>query len=257
MYYHVIATLPGDRRKTIPNKTEEQVLTDFVVPYVSQGTIKARWGAKTKSYQVVHMRIYKTPAAWDKKTGQTLEDFIGPKKRNLYNSFEKRAKSSLGVGNWRCFIVMPIQGGKFGSQNEQRIFEEYDTRFEVLESLLGDFDTVGIRIDKEHPLKDIVGRIKEEIQRAHFVIADLTDERPSCYFEAGYAEALGRPTIYVASKESVVRPGQETKIHFDIHLNVNFFTNHQELEEKVRAVIEKNEARLFEKHEETAPLVAE
>ena len=257
MYYHVIATLPGDRRKTIPNKTEEQVLTDIVVPYVSQGTIKARWGAKTKSYQVVHMRIYKTLVAWDKKAGQSLEDFIGPKKRNLYNGFEKRAKSSLGVGNWRCFIVMPIQGEKFGSQNEQRIFKEYDSRFEVLESLLGDFDTVGIRIDKEHPLEDIVSRIKEEIRRAHFIIADLTDERQSCYFEAGYAEAMGRPTIYVASKESVVSPGRETKIHFDIHLNVNFFTNHEELKEKVRAVIEKNETRLFEKHEETAPLVAE
>lgn len=257
MYYHIIATLPGDRRKTIPNKTEEQVLTDFVVPYVSTGTIKARWGAKTKSYQVVHMRIYKTDGAWDKKTKQPLEDFIGQKKRNLFNGFERRAKLSLGVGNWRCFIVMPIQGEKFGSQNEQRIFKEYDERFEAIESLLGDFETVGIRIDKEHPLEDIVGRIKTEIERANFVIADLTDERPSCYFEAGYAEALDRPTIYVASKESVSSPGTPTKIHFDIHMNVNFFSNQTELADKVRNVIEKNRGRLFQKREEAAPLTAD
>lgn len=257
MYYHIIATLPGDRRKSIPNKTEEQVLTDYVVPHVSTGTIKARWGTKTKSYQVVHMRIYKTDNAWDKKSKQPLEDFIGPKKRNLYNSFEKRAKKSLGVGNWRCFIIMPIQGEKFGSQNEQRVYKEYDQRFEAIESLLGDFDTVGIRIDKEHPLEDIVGRIKDEIQRAHFVIADLTDERPSCYFEAGYAEALNRPVIYVASKESVVSPGEPTKIHFDIHMNVNFFTNQQELIDKVNAVIDKNRELLFKKHEEVTLLTAD
>ena len=257
MYYHVIATLPGDRRKSIPNKTEDQVLTDYVVPYVSTSTIKARWGEKTKAYQVVHMRIYKTDVAWDKRTGQPLEDFIGSRKRNLYSGFEKRAKRSLGVGSWRCFIIMPIQGEKFGSQEEQRVFKEYDSRFESLEALLGDFETVGIRIDKEHPLEDIVGRIKDEIRRAHFIVADLTDERPSCYFEAGYAEALGRPTIYVASKESVVRPGQPTKVHFDIHMNVNFFTNQQELVEKVRAVVEKNRVRLFKRHEEAAPLTAD
>ncbi len=256
MYYHIIATLPGDRRKTIPNKTDEQVLTDYVIPHVSTGTIKARWGTKTKSYQVVHMRIFKTENAWDKKTGQQLEDFIGQKKRNLYNSFEKRAKRSIGIGNWRCFIIMPIQGEKFGSQEEQRVFKEYDNRFETLETLLGDYDVVGIRIDKEHPLEDVVGRIKDEIRRAHFVIADLTDERPSCYFEAGYSEALGRPTIYVASKDSVLHPAQPTEIHFDIHMNVNFFSNLDELREKVIAVLDKNRDRLFKKREEAEPLTA-
>lgn len=255
MYYHILTTLPGDRRKSIPNKTEEQVLTDYVIPYVSTGTIKARWGSKNKSYQVVRMRIYKTDTVWDKKTGQPLEDFIG-KKRNHYNSFEKRAKRSIGVGSWRCFIIMPIQGEKFGSQDEQRVFKEYDTRFETLESLLGEYETVGIRIDKEHPLEDVVGRIKEEIRRANFVIADLTDERPSCYFEAGYSEALGRPTIYVSSKESVLHPGTRTRIHFDIRMNVNYFTNHDELAEKVRAVLDKNKERLFKKPEEVEPLEA-
>jgi nucleoside 2-deoxyribosyltransferase len=215
-----------------------------------------------KMWSIGRLRIYKTDGPWDKKTGQPLETFIGHKKRNLYNSFEKRARRLIGIGSWRCFIIMPIQGEKFGSQDEQRVFKEYDNRFEALESLLGDYETVGIRIDKEHPLEDVVGRIvvgriKEEIRRAHFVIADLTDERPSCYFEAGYSEALGRPTVYVASKESVLYPGQNTKIHFDIHMNVNFFTNNDELVDKIRAVLEKNKERLFKEHEEVEPLTAD
>lgn len=255
MYYHLIATLPGDRRKSIPNKTEDQVLADYVVSYVSRGTVSASWGKKTKTYQVVQLRIFKTETAWDKKSGQTLEEFIG-KKRNLFNQFEKKAQKALGVGSWRCFIVMPIQGEKFGSQEEQRIYKEYDVRFEALEAALSEFDVVAIRIDKEHPLEDIVGRIKKEIKSAHFVIADLTDERPSCYFEAGYAEALGRPVIYVASKDSVIKPGSKTNVHFDIHMNVNFFTNHTEMVSKIKAVLEKNSEKLFAPREEAALLIA-
>ncbi len=104
---------------------------------------------------------------------------------------------------------------------------------------------MAIRIDKEHPLEDLVGRIKKEIRDSAFVIADLTDERPSCYFEAGFAEALPRPVIYVASKQSVLKPGTPTKVHFDIHMNVHFFTNHKELRSKLSDAIEKNKSHLF------------
>lgn len=253
MIYHLIATLPGDRRKTIPNKTESQILTDFVIPYISTGAIKANWGSKTHTYQVVQLRVYATDEAWDKKSGVPLEKFIG-KKRNQFNKFEKRAKTSLGIGTWRCFVVMPIQGEKFGSQEEQRIFDEYDKRFERIEEVLSGVDTAAIRIDKEHPLEDIVGKIKKEIRAAHFIVADLTDERPSCYFEAGYAEALQKPVIYLSSKNSVIDTKKVTKIHFDIHMNVNFFTNHKEMQEKLRKVIDKNKERLYAIPEEVPAL---
>ncbi|MEJ2344287.1 MAG: hypothetical protein P8090_02575 [Gammaproteobacteria bacterium] len=60
----------------------------------------------------------------------------------------------------------------------------------------------------------------------------------------------------MASKNSVIKPGTETRIHFDIHMNVNFFSNHQEMVNKVKAVIEKNKERLFEVSEERAALKA-
>lgn len=115
-----------------------------------------------------------------------------------------------------------------------------------MEQVLSEAGAIAIRIDKEHALEDLVGRIKKEIRSAQFVVADLTDERPSCYFEAGYAEALGKKVIYIASKHSVAKPGTKTVIHFDIHMNMNFFTNHHELKEKLVSAIEKNRASLFE-----------
>jgi hypothetical protein len=251
-FYHVIAIRPGDRRKSITNRSEEDVLTDFVIPFVSGGTIKAKWGESTQTYQVLELRIYRTKQAFDRKAGQSLEDFIGSG-RNLFSRFEDRAKQSLGIGSYRVFVIMPIQGEKFGTQDEQRIYREFDERFEVVENALAEFDCVAIRIDKEHPLEDLVGAIKKEIARSQFVIADITDERPSCYFEAGYAEARGKQVVYIASKESIIRPGAKTKIHFDVHMNVHFFSNHDELEEKLRAAVEKNKAQLFRASEEVTP----
>lgn len=245
MYFHAIATLPGRRRKSIINKTEEQILTEYVIPFVKNGVIKARWGETTQLYQVLELRVFGTSEAWDKKSGIALDAFIG-KAKNRFKQFEKRALRALGATTHRVFIVMPIQGEQFGTQDEQRIWREFDSRFEAIEKLLGKYDSVAIRIDKEHTIDELVKRIKEEIEKSTFIIADLTEERPSCYFEAGYAEALKKPTIYVASKESVVNPKSKTMIHFDIHRNINYFTNNKELVQKLKSAIEKNRARLFE-----------
>ena len=255
MFYHTIAVLPGDRKKSIVNKTETQVLTDIIIPYVSIGIISAKWGDKTQSYQVLELRIYKTTEPWNKVAGQKLEAFLS-KKPNLFQKFRQRAEKALGKAALRVFVIMPIQGEKYGSQDEQRIFKEYDERFKAIEQVMANYPCVAIRIYKEHPLEDLVARIKNEIDRAQFVIADLTDERPSCYYEAGYAEAKRKPTIYVASKESVITPGKPTKIHFDVHMNVYFFTNHNELMEKVIAAIEKNKERLFKKEKEEESLIS-
>jgi nucleoside 2-deoxyribosyltransferase len=151
---------------------------------------------------------------------------------------------------------MPLQGDKYGDQDEQRILKEYDERFDSIESVLGDLDCYAIRIDKEAPLEGVVDQIKEEIRRAQFLVADLTDERPSCYFEVGFAEALGTPVIYVASKQSVVHPGTNTQIHFDIHKNINFFTNHKELEEKIKFVFKKNKKKLLDESRTAAAVEA-
>ncbi|HEY3326292.1 MAG TPA: hypothetical protein VGK14_03880 [Novimethylophilus sp.] len=56
---------------------------------------------------------------------------------------------------------------------------------------------------------------------------------------------MKKPIVFVASKESVVNPRTATKIHFDIHRNVNYFTNTKELREKLKAALEKNAAKLF------------
>ena len=246
MPFHAIAILSGDRQKTIPNRTDGEILSEVVLPFIATGVITAKWGAKIQSYQVLELRIYETKDRWDKKKGPITDPLKG--KKNQFSRFADKAGQLLATNKPKVFVVMPIQGEKHGDQEQQRIYREYDERFEAIEAVVSDAGGVAIRIDKEHPLEDLVGRIKKEIRASVFVVADLTDERPSCYFEAGYAEALGRPVIYVASKQSVAKPGTPTKVHFDIHMNVQFFSNHKELKERLGAAIEKNRDALFENH---------
>lgn len=244
MPYQTIAILSGNRQKTIPNRSESEVLSEIVLPFIANGVITAKWGTKVQSYQVLELRIYETKTSWNKKSGTVIADIIKGKK-NLYSRFATKAESLLSTKKPKVFVITPIQGEKHGDQEQQRVFKEYDQRFEAVEKVISEAGAIAIRIDKEHALEDLVGRIKKESRGAQFVVADLTDERPSCYFEAGYAEALGKKVIYVASKQSVAKPGSKTVIHFDIHMNMNYFTNHEELKEKLAKAIEKNRETLF------------
>ena len=57
-----------------------------------------------------------------------------------------------------------------------------------------------------------------EIQCSDFMIADLTHANNGAYWEAGYAEGLGKPVIYTCEKEKF----NSQKTHFDTnhHLTV-------------------------------------
>ena len=246
-YYHVIAIRPGGATKSIVNKTEDEVFEAYVVPFIRDGAITTKWGKKRQTHQVNELRIFGTDRPYDRKS--RIEEFLKGK-RNRFKRFAKRADELLAGPRKRCFVVMPIQGDEFGDQEPKRIWREYSARFEAIEEVVAQYDCVAIRIDKEIPLKSVVARIKEEIERADFIIADLTDERQSCYFEAGYADALDRPIIYVASKLSVMNPKEKTKIHFDIHNHVNFFGDAAELGERVGRVLEKHGEDILGQDEE-------
>lgn len=56
------------------------------------------------------------------------------------------------------------------------------------------------RIDNESFTGDIPERVKERIETAAIIIADLTDANPNVYLEVGYAWGRKRPTILLANE---------------------------------------------------------
>lgn len=60
------------------------------------------------------------------------------------------------------------------------------------------------RIDEAHSNEPITARMLGAIEMAEFVVVDLTHARPNVFYEAGYAQGLGKTPIYTARKGSEI-----------------------------------------------------
>lgn len=79
-------------------------------------------------------------------------------------------------------------------------------------------------------------RMRVGIRTSRFLIADLTHENAGAYWEAGFAEGLGKPVIYTCEKEKF----KKDKTHFDTnhHLTIKWDKNNpEEAAEKLKATI--------------------
>jgi hypothetical protein len=79
--------------------------------------------------------------------------------------------------------------------------------------------------------------IEDEIRRCRFLIADLSDDNAGAYWEAGLAEGLGKPVIYICrAKEG----DAEKKTHFDAshrHTVRWDLSAHEQTAKQLKAVI--------------------
>lgn len=72
-----------------------------------------------------------------------------------------------------------------------------------------DYDLVDMRNVSKAGIIDNIMRV--QIRDAKFVIVDLTHDNNGAYWEAGYAEGLGKPVIYICEKKKF----KAEKTHFD------------------------------------------
>jgi len=67
------------------------------------------------------------------------------------------------------------------------------------------------RLDEAPPAGLIDDRLRVEIRTSRFLIADLTGDNRGVYWEAGFAEGIGRPVIYTCEEGYFEKHGT----HFD------------------------------------------
>lgn len=110
----------------------------------------------------------------------------------------------------RIFMAM-----KFGDETLDRIVEE------VFTPAVEEAGFLLVRLDDNPQAGLIDDRLRVEIQSCDMIIADLTHDNLGAYWEAGYAEGLGKPVVYTCEAGKF---NSDESTHFDTnhHLTVEW-----------------------------------
>ena len=128
---------------------------------------------------------------------------------NGWQLFEElqRGKSTSRI----AFMAMP-----FGDTELDKIYKDH---FKAGVVATG-FDLK--RLDERQPAGLIDDRLRAEIRQCRFLIADLTHENRGAYWEAGFAEGLGKPVIYTCRKDVFEDKAKGTHFDTNHHLTVKW-----------------------------------
>ncbi len=119
---------------------------------------------------------------------------------------------------------------KYGDANTDKLVNEI---FRPAVALTG---FALVRLDDRPEAGLIDDRLRVQIRTARFLIADLSHGNQGAYWEAGYAEGLGKPVIYTCERKAF----EHEKTHFDTnhHLTVVWDTeNAEQAAEQLKATI--------------------
>jgi hypothetical protein len=92
------------------------------------------------------------------------------------------------------------------------------------------------RIIDNPPAGLIDNRLRVEIRKSRFLVCELTSRNPGAYWEAGFAEGLGRPVVYTCERAYFEDKGT----HFDTnhcHTVLWVESNLSEAAEQLKATI--------------------
>lgn len=127
-----------------------------------------------------------------------------------FEGWEHYETLRLGMVSYRkAFMAM-----KFGDAQLNHMLE---TVFRPSAKRAG-FDL--LKLDDTPRAGLIDDRLRVEIRAADFIIADLSHDNLGAYWEAGYAEGLGKPVIYTCEKSKF----DTSRTHFDTnhHLTISW-----------------------------------
>lgn len=130
----------------------------------------------------------------------------------------ERLKNLLArmIGLKQAFVIM-----KFGDSSLDDVFGL------VYKGVCEEFDLHALRIDQVENSDTVSHQVLKSIDRSALIIADLTSERPNCYYEVGYADAKDKPIILTAKEGE--------KVHFDLAgRQIIFYKSSVELLERLK-----------------------
>jgi hypothetical protein len=213
MYYHALARILGGHQ-VWTNLSLADLIRDVLVPFLNRQSLPVgydRSRAVMNLGMVTYLRIFRTSDviapgvdAIQELTSarfaasECTEDVLS-RARLDYAWHEARSvlQATLAPLIHRVFVVM-----RFGEQSLDEMYRD------VIRPVAREFGYEVLRSDEVEDSEDITAQTLQALARSELILCELTDERPNCYYETGFAYALGRELILV------IRRGE--KKHFDI-----------------------------------------
>lgn len=127
-----------------------------------------------------------------------------------FKGWERYEELRRGVPRW----TQGIHGDEVWNRTTRHHFETSPS------AAVADTGFTLQRLDDDPKAGLIDDRLRVEIQSARFLIADLTHDNNGAYWEAGYAEGLGKPVIYTCEKSHFSDRVKGTHFDTNHHLTV-------------------------------------
>jgi len=234
MFFHLVVTITGLTDWIEVNKGRDEVLSDFICPFINK-EITIHQG------ELFNMSSFGSIAVF--RTNKPIDSDWPVKKSEYFES--KSGISSEISAQIHYDRALSIYLKEHGEDVTQRLFQEAlmliesgqytETRRALMKSIKGrysffvcPFEVEDVDHNYEFVIKPIIEKYQFKIERAdeiahtekitdviidainksRFVVADLSEERPNCYYEVGYAHARSKSVIILA------REGTER--HFDL-----------------------------------------
>jgi len=212
--------LSGSKYLTFTNESEEYVLKNLLVPFINGQVLASDFNSDKKRKILINMKSSITMSIFRTEEEIPATDFVPVsgvkdvsdkfKSFDCTSEFVEKVREIQAAPAMRSLLQIAFQ------PPEQQIFvimkfgdKQLDSAYEgVIKPLSQEFGFRVIRIDEIQDSGKINDQILENIAKSRLIVSDLSGGRPNCYYETGFAHALGKDIVLTIHKGS--------DIHFDL-----------------------------------------
>lgn len=226
------------------NHSEDTMLDNVVVPFVNGQVIVLKVSSGPHLFNMktaTFLKVYRTKASLKVKEDKSIIDQMKEKEfqendctadaigmvqaEGTSQALSSLIQKALQQPKEQAFVVMKLGDAVLDSAYEG-----------AYKAVAKEFGLKCLRIDEVQDSGKISDQILESLAESKYVLCDLTGARPNCYYETGFAHALGKEIVLLANKKE--------KIHFDLqgHRFIQWSTE-EELRKKLRERFTALEAR--------------
>ncbi|MBV2180852.1 MAG: hypothetical protein KUL86_06400 [Castellaniella sp.] len=198
------------------NFSEESIAEKIVVPFVTGQVIYITIGGKERLFNMKNatfLKVYKTETSLKVQNEKSIIDQMKEQSFDEYDCTREIVGKTQAEGTTKALSSL-IQKALQPSKAQLFVIMKFgdallDSAYEgAYKAIATKFGLECLRIDEVEDSGKISEQILEGIAESRYVLCDLTGARPNCYYETGFAHALGKEIILIANSSE--------EIHFDL-----------------------------------------